>query len=140
MPEESLLRSDVKRSFEGRLPKLAEVLLWGGQPGVEYCYVDGSNIGAFQDIGFEMIRDATVFGVLGPKGECPSILIMGRGTPIPGADPHNGIRVLGVDNHIRATTGVDMDEGYDASKPDRAPIRKASEKQEKASAPSPEAA
>ena len=137
MAEESILREDTKQSFDGRLPRLVEVLRWGGQPGMEYCYVDGSNIGSFQDIGFEMIRDASVFTVVGPKGACPSILIMGRGTPIPGADPHNGIRVLGVDNHIRTTTGLDMDEGYDAEKP--APIRKVS-KEEKAPPPSPEAA
>ena len=47
---------------------------------------------------------------------------------------------MGVDNKIRSTTGVDMDEDYDAKKSEPAPIRKASKEEAKASSPSPEAA
>jgi hypothetical protein len=135
---ESILREDLKKSFEGRLPRLEEVLLWGGQPGVEYCYVDGSNIGAFQDLGFEMLRDTSVFTVIGPKGMCHSVLIMGRGTPIPGADPQNGVRMLGVDNVIRESTGLDMGVDED-EKP--TPIRKQARKEGEATPPpTPDAA
>jgi hypothetical protein len=137
MAEESILRADTQRVYEGRLPRLAEVLLWGGKPGVEYCYVDGANLGAFQSIGFELVRDTDAFTVTGPKGECSSVVIMGRGTPIPGADPQNGIRVLGVDNKIRESTGLDSEEGYDAFLEDEKTVQQG---QAEESAPPPEAA
>lgn len=134
MSEESLLRSEVKKVFEGRLPQLDEVLLWGGRPGVQYCYVSGENLGAFQDIGFDMVKDAQVFSVVGPKGQCSSVVIMGKGTPIPGADPQNGIRVLGVDNNIREITGLDSEAEYDVFSEEATPS------EAEASPPPPEAA
>jgi hypothetical protein len=108
-PQVDLRRSDVL-VFEGRLPDPAELLQWGGRPGVQYLIVDAANLNAAtMDTStgqrWVLCKDVPVYQVKGPKGTA-SILVLSRGTPIQGADPTNGIREWFYDRTLLTTTGL----------------------------------
>src|SRR3990172_1634335 len=108
-PQVDLRRSDVL-IFEGRLPDPAELLKWGGRPGIQYLIVNAANLDATtketSDRGrWNLCKDVPVYQVSGPKGTA-SILILSRGIPIPGADPANGIREWFYDRSILTATGL----------------------------------
>ena len=44
--------------------------------------------------------------ITGPKGTVPSVILMGRGEPIPGSDDYNGIRPYNVDVDVEEATGI----------------------------------
>lgn len=110
-----LRRSDVS-VFEGRLPDPAEILQWGGKPGVEYLIIDAANLHQALALPpvelpdgtkdkWTSVKDVNVYQVSGPKGVV-TVMILGRGKPIPGADPANGIRKWSYDRSILTSTGL----------------------------------
>jgi hypothetical protein len=111
---DDLRRSDVK-TFEGRLPDPAEVIQWGGKPGVQYLMIDSRNLHEARneppividgkEHRWGPIKDMDVYQVVGPQGGT-TIMVLGRGKPIPGADPANGVRRWSYDRTILETTGL----------------------------------
>ena len=98
--------------YHMRYPTLDDLLYRGGREGVEYCLVAGFNQRKFGEVGFSGIREAPnsdtslVFSITGPKGTVPSVILMGRGEPIPGSDDYNGIRPYNVDVDVEEATGI----------------------------------
>ena len=87
-------------------PTLADLLSKGGLEGVEYCLVAGHNLKQFTDLHWSAIRGLPPLTVTGPKGVVDSVILMGRGDPIPGSDDHNGIRHYYTDIYIEEVTGI----------------------------------
>lgn len=113
-PVVDLRRSDVG-TFEGRLPDPAELIQWGGKPGVEYLMLDSRNLHEATNLPPKIIagkpckwglcKEVQVYQVSGPSGST-TIMILARGEPIVGADPSNGIRKWFFDRSILTTTGL----------------------------------
>lgn len=93
--------------FHGRYPAPEELLTHGGLPGFEYALVAGENASRFKGDGWELVRQIPVLTVIGPDGEA-SVLLMGKGERIPGADPSNGVRVWWVDPALEKLTGIPL--------------------------------
>lgn len=90
-----------------RYPHPRELLRYGGLPGVEYCLVAGINIGKFERSGWSQIRDMPSISI----GRCDSVVVMGRGEPIAGADPTSSRRTWYYDTYIRDNSGVQPGNG-----------------------------
>lgn len=105
--EHSVLHEDTPKEYVGRLPTPDELTRFGGYPGVKYCLVHGTNLGAFRQNGWELTSVDMVGTVKGPQGDCGNIIVMARGKPIHGADPMNGRRQWYVDPSILEETGLD---------------------------------
>jgi hypothetical protein len=113
-PEVDLRRTE-NNVFEGRFPDPAELLQWGGQPGVHYLLVDSGNVHDAQRAEPIIIDDvpcrwgptkgADFYTIIGPKGEATAVLLS-RGKPIPHADPANGVREWYYDRSLLQTTGL----------------------------------
>ena len=111
---EDLRRTGVTL-FEGRLPDPAEIIQWGGKPGVQYLMVDSRNLHAAtnlppvrianKDCRWGLTKGIDVFQVVGPKG-ATTMMVLSRGEPIPGADPANGIPEWFYDDELLNTTGL----------------------------------
>ena len=98
--------------YHMRYPTLDDLLYRGGREGVEYCLVAGFNQRKFGDVGFSAIQEAPtsdtrlIFSITGPNGTVPSVILMGRGDPIPGSDDYNGVRPYNVDVDVEEATGI----------------------------------
>ena len=109
-----LRRSDVS-VFVGRLPDPAELVQWGGLPGVKYLMVDSRNLHEALKLPPEVIggqpykwgptRGVGVYEVQGPAGST-TLMVLSAGKPIPGADPANGIRSWRYDRTLLSATGL----------------------------------
>lgn len=109
MPDYNEADVDVMRStlskFEGRLPDPAELIAWGGLPGVRYAMVAGHNVPEAKDMGWHLCRDVASITLVGPKGHV-ELVVMARGEPILGASPANGIRQWDYDPQLLSITGL----------------------------------
>ena len=98
--------------FFMRYPKLSDLLYRSGIEGVEYCLVAGHNQARFTRTPdgdgktWSAIQGLPPLTIEGPKGVADTVILMGKGTPIPGSDDHNGIRKFGVDIDVEETTGL----------------------------------
>jgi hypothetical protein len=109
--------------FHMRYPTLKELLRAGGIEGVEYCLVSANNLKKFGKLRdsegnfWSPIRDLPALSISGPKGTAESVVLMGRGKPIPGACEFNGIRQYFVDSDLELETGLwaDPDHPLDMS-------------------------
>lgn len=114
-PDEPDLRRTDVANFAGRLPDPGELLRWGGQPGVEYLMIDSRNLHDATQLPavvrngkshkWVICRDVPIYTVSGPAGST-TIMVLGRGEPITGADPANGIREWFYDRTILTATGL----------------------------------
>lgn len=95
--------------FHMRYPTLHDLLSRGGLEGVEYCLVAGHNLRKFTEEHWSAIKGLPPLTIEGPKGVVDSVVLMGRGDPIPGSDDHNGIRWYYTDIFIEDTTGLPSD-------------------------------
>ena len=99
-------------TFTNRYPEPTEILKHGGLAGVEYCYVAGHNQRKYSDIkddkgfGWSPINGVPVLTFAGPLGTVDTVIVMGKGEPILGADDNNGIRQWYVDVDIEESIGV----------------------------------
>ena len=92
--------------FHMRYPTLRDLLSKGGREGVEYCLVAGHNLRRFTDGGWSPIVGLPPLTIEGPKGLVDSVILMGRGEPIPGSDDYNGVRRYYVDIEVEDITGL----------------------------------
>lgn len=92
--------------FHMRYPTLGDLLSRGGREGVEYCLVAGHNLRKFTDYHWSAIVGLPPLTIEGPKGVAESVILMGKGDPIPGSDDYNGIRWYYVDIDIEEATGL----------------------------------
>ena len=106
-------------AFPDRYPRLDELLTHGGMSGVDYALVAGQNIGRFQKHGWSQIKDMPSLQI----GQCDSVLLLGKGDPIPGASDQNGIRCFYADRDLPALTGIKilgapLDQEFEATEAD----------------------
>jgi hypothetical protein len=98
--------------FENRYPTLQELLRDGGLTGVEYCLVSGANQRLFGGDAdpdgntWSAVRDLPILTIKGPKGTVDTVVLMGRGNPVPGAGDYNGIRHYWVDVTLEEAVGI----------------------------------
>lgn len=100
--------------FENRYPHPEEILRHGGITGVEYCYVPGSRVKRYADWEDETGNHrkwSTIEGIpplcfVGPLGAVDTVVLMGRGDPIPGTHDFNGARKFFVDKELEESTGI----------------------------------
>lgn len=112
--EPNLKRSDVT-NFKERLPDPGEIARWTGKPGVEYLMIDARNLHTARseppvlvegkEYRWEICKEVPVYTVTGPLGEV-TLMVLGRGKPIEGADPANGIRRWFYDKDLLLKTGI----------------------------------
>ena len=109
-PAPSILRSEVN-TFEGRLPDPTEILRYGGRPGMEYLMLDARNLHVATQLDFptgpwKLCREVPIYNVVGPKG-ATTLMVLGKGEPIEGSDPLNGVRRWSYDTTLLTTTGLE---------------------------------
>lgn len=129
--------------FYMRYPKLHDLLYRGGIEGVEYCLVAGHNLRRYGELkdnlgeSWSPIRDLPPLTIEGPKGVAETVVLMGRGRPIPGSDDHNGVRPYYIDIDVEETTGMPANPESPlaiGNLPDGEKIQAASETKERAGA------
>ena len=92
--------------YENRYPEPDDICRQGGKAGVEYCYVAGHNQRKFTDEKWSPIIGVPVLTIAGPAGTVDTVVVMGKGEPIKGADLDNGIRRWSVDIDLEEATGI----------------------------------
>lgn len=105
--------SQRNRSFD-HVPKLHELIAYGGWPGVVYaqvCVHNTANAAARTDTPDHLrpIRGADFYSIVGPRGEAQMALV-GTGSPIPGASPDAGARLFFTDGEVERLTGLPVGE------------------------------
>lgn len=103
-------RGGTTVQFEGRIPRLRDLLPNGGWPGVVYaqvCVHNVANAGTRTETPANLrpIRGTTYYEVVGPKGRAQMALV-GCGKPIAGASPDSGERLCFVDGEVARLTGL----------------------------------
>ena len=83
----------------------------GGVPGILYAQVCAHNARHAQATGLRPIRGAVYYSISGPKGQAAMVL-MGKGSPIPGASPCAGARELFTDSEVTKLTGFPLSDHY----------------------------
>jgi hypothetical protein len=96
--------NDTTKSFD-HYPQIEEVIGYYGYPGVSYLIASADRILHFTREWGYTLYPAQAFEVVGPKGSAVAVL-MTVGTPILGADPTNGARILNVDSMLDVRTGL----------------------------------
>lgn len=91
-------------SFPG-IPDLRDLLPNGGLAGIVYAQVTTNHTREAQEIGLRPIKHTEVFTIQGPTGTV-SVILTGKGTPIPGASPDAGARECVLDGDIFVRTGL----------------------------------
>lgn len=107
--------TDADLTFVGRIPFGHEVLMHGGMPGVEYCWVLPENLNRMTSLkpteGSEHRWNFCSFRwqitVEGPRGTVRGLLLLARGEPIRTAAPQSGRRKWYCDNEIYVRTGIE---------------------------------
>lgn len=74
------------------VPDLPQLIPSGGRPGVEYCLIPPVHLGTWQRDGWWIVPRIEPLTIHGPTGSADGVLLLGWGTPIPGASPSNGRR------------------------------------------------
>lgn len=98
--------------FDGKYPTLFELLRDGGLTGVEYCLIKGSQLKHFSKLPdsegnvWSPIADLPALTIRGPKGQVDTVLLVGRGRPVPGAGDYNGIRKYNVSIELEEEVGI----------------------------------
>jgi len=103
------IREPLQVEWEGIYPTLTDLTLHGGVPGCEYRLTHSSNTAKAQADGWKLTQGYPVFVLKGWRG-IASAQLMVRGSPIPGADPYNGVREFFIDRRLDAETGIDQPE------------------------------
>jgi len=115
------------RYYYMRYPRLNELLYREGREGVSYCLVAGYNIKKFENdfiinakgekIYWSLVEGTRTYTIEGPNGVVDSVVLMGRGAPIPGSDDYNGVRPYYVDADVEEQTGLPSDPSNPESLP-----------------------
>jgi hypothetical protein len=94
------------------VPKLRELISYGGWPGVVYAQVCIHNVKNASDreerpAHLRPIRGSFYYSIRGPKGLADMALV-GTGSPIPGASPDAGERLFFTDGEVGKLTGLEV--------------------------------
>jgi len=94
------------------VPKLRELISYGGWPGVVYAQVCVHNVKNALDrterpTRLRPIRGSFYYSIRGPSGVADMALV-GNGDPIPGASPDAGERLFFTDGEVGKITGLEV--------------------------------
>jgi len=101
--------SDRRQVFD-HVPRLQELIDYGGHPGVVYAQVCIHNVKRANDreerpANLRPIRGSSYYSIRGPQGSAEMALV-GTGTPISGASPQGGARLFFTDGEVGMLTGL----------------------------------
>jgi len=82
------------------IPKLRDLVSYGGKPGLTYAIVQTKNLLRAQEEQYGMINRAG-FRISAPTGELFEVILMAHGVADPSGDPNAGARLLMVDTEIQ---------------------------------------
>jgi len=82
----------------------------GGQPGYEYYQCPLSRQRAAQAEGWRPVQNTNLYTIRGPLGQLDLVLLC-RGSQIPGTDTKNNRRVMLLDPDIEEITGLSSSDG-----------------------------
>jgi hypothetical protein len=96
-------------TFENRYPTLADLLHFGGVPGVRYAIVSVQRINHYQSLGWDLVSrlpGLTITITEGLHSGSYGAMLMCNGRPIPGAPLDGSIREYAVDPMLDESTGL----------------------------------
>jgi hypothetical protein len=73
---------------------------------VWYGLIPAEELNNVKREGWSLIEDVPALTIRGPRGVCPTVLLVGTGEPAPGAAPGNGKRRYSVYHSLEEMTGL----------------------------------